>query len=232
MSQSPDKNPSGSTGLEHLDAFQSHLHTIYEVDVPYAVSDFVTTDREFMSALTLGDKDHLKEKLLLHQDGEDIDLSLYLHTDVIESLALFPLDSHLEPGNLQNLCFAIEGISHFLYLIWRAIHRHNVSLLELELQAEVDKYIVLLSLIRYRKKHGLASRLHHLLFEAIRFDQSLSESEEHRYRRANHFAGKYCHSFERRYLTEFGSDQMYNELRDFYRLGENEKLRRIANYPL
>lgn len=232
MSQSPDKKPAGSAALECLDAFQSHLHSIYGVDVPYAVSDFVTTDRDLMSALTLGDKDHLKEKLLLYQDGEDIDLSLYLHTDVIESLASRPLDIHLEPENLQNLCFAIEGISHFLYLIWRAIRRHNVSLLELELQAEVDKYIVLLLLVRNRKKHSLTRQLHHLLFEAIRFDDSLSESEERRYRRANHYAGKYCHGFERRYLTEFGSDQMYNELRDFYRLGENEKLRRIANYPL
>jgi len=232
VSSSPDRILSGPTGLEYLDAFQSHLHSIYEVDVPYAVSDFVTSDRDLMSALTRGDKDHLMEKLLLHQDGEDIDLSLYLHTDVIESLASLPLDSHLEPENLQNLCFAIEGISHFLYVIWRAIHRHNVSLLELELQAEVDKYIVLLSLIRYRKKHGLVGKLHHLLFEAIRFDESLSETEEYRYRRANHYAGKYCHRFERRYLAEFGSDRMFVELRDFYRLSENEKLRRIVNYPL
>ncbi|HSR62835.1 MAG TPA: hypothetical protein VLN56_05465, partial [Gammaproteobacteria bacterium] len=70
MSSPPDRVLSGSAGLECLDAFQSHLHSIYGVDVPYAVSDFVTTDRDLVSALTQGDKYHLKEKLLLHQDGE------------------------------------------------------------------------------------------------------------------------------------------------------------------
>lgn len=223
---------SRQTEFQALDQFQQQLHAIYGVDVPHTVSDFVTTDTDFISRLTNGDKDHLKEKLLVQQEGEDMGLSLYLHTDVINSLTEQSLERQLEHGNLDNLCHAIEGISHFLYLIWRALRQHEVSLLELELQAEVDKYIVLLSLFRKLKKSSAISSLHQTLFENIRFDDMLSESEVIRYREANHYAGRYCRLFAERYLQEFGSRRMYSELREFYRLGQNAKLRRIANYPV
>lgn len=213
-----------------LDRFQRQLHAIYGVKVPHTVSDFVTTDMDFISRLTNGDKDHLKEKLLVMQEGEDMGLSLYLHTDVINSLADQPLENQLEYENLENLCHAIEGISHFLYLIWRALRQHEVSLLELELQAEVDKYIVLLSLFRRLKKYNAISALHQTLFENVRFDHALSESEAVRYREANHYAGRYCRLFAERYLQDFGSSRMYSELREFYRLGQNAKLRRIYNW--
>ena len=42
--------------------------------------------------------------------------------------------------NLQDCCTALEGVSHFHYFVWSADRRRHVSLLELELQAEVDKY--------------------------------------------------------------------------------------------
>lgn len=228
---SPESTVSGETEFQYLDTFQQQLHAIYGVNVPHAVSDFVTTDLDFISRMTHGDKDHLKEKLLVQQDGEDMGLSLYLHREVMDRLTELPLESLLEPENLEHLCHAIEGISHFLYLIWRALRRHEVSLLELELQAEVDKYIVLLSLFRRLRKFGMIPRLRQILFENIRFDDALNASEETRYREANHYAGKYCRLFEERYLQEFGSSRMYSELRDFYRLGQNAKLRRIANYP-
>ena len=218
--------------LVYLDQFQKHLHSIYGVTVPHAVSDFVTTDQSLVSALTNGDRDHIKEKLLVLENGENLDLSLYLHTSVVESLHALPLHHQLEPENLENLCLAIEGISHFLYLVWRAMRQHEVSLLELELQAEVDKYIVLLSLLLQMKKYNRIPDLHYMLFEAIRFDDALKPYEETRYRKANHYAGKYCRLFEREYLDEFGSYQMYSELRGFYRLGQNEKLRRIVNYSM
>lgn len=233
MSRSPSESPvPGQPAFQYLDQFQRQLHAIYGVNVPHAVSDFVTTDLDFISRMTHGDKDHLKEKLLVRQEGEDMGLSLYLHREVVDSLTELPLESLLEPENLEHLCLAIEGISHFLYLIWRALRQHEVSLLELELQAEVDKYIVLLSLLRQVKKSGMIARLRQILFENICFDDALNESEVFRYREANHYAGRYCRLFEERYLQEFGSNRMYSELRDFYRLGQNAKLRRIANFPL
>jgi len=207
--------------------FQRQLQSIYKVDIPHVVSDFITTDRQAVSRLTNGDKDHLREKLLVRQAGEDIDLSLYLHTDVIKTMIEQTVEDRLAPEYFENLCLVIEGISHFLYLTWRALQLHNVSLLELELQAEVDKYILILSFMKKLNKPGLVNRLRRILFENIRFDDALDDTELSRYREANYYAARYCRLLESRYLQDFGSTRMVSELRLFYRLGQNAKLRRI-----
>lgn len=218
--------------LDCLNVFQRQLQSIYEVYVPHAVSDFVTTDQQIVSRLTKGDKDHLREKLLVLQEGEDIDLSLYLHTDVIKTMIEQTTEDQLEPEHFENLCLAIEGISHFLYLTWRALQQHNVSLLELELQAEVDKYILILFFLKKLNKPGQINQLRKILFENIKFDDALNEIELVRYQEANYYAARYCQLLESRYLQEFGSNQMVCELRQFYRLGQNAKFRRIENSPV
>ena len=53
----------------------------------------------------------------------------------------------LDESNLADYCTALEGVSHFHYVTWSAGCARNVSLLELELQAEVDKYASALSLL-------------------------------------------------------------------------------------
>src|SRR5690606_22268107 len=42
--------------------------------------------------------------------------------------------------HFEAACLATEGVSHFLYVIFRARSAGQVSQLELELQGEVDKY--------------------------------------------------------------------------------------------
>jgi hypothetical protein len=211
----------------YLDTLQQRLQSIYEVGVPFAVSGFVTTDSQLVSGLTSGDKEHVREKLLIRQDGSDLDLSLYLHEDVIITLNEQAAGSHFDSGHFEDLCLAIEGISHFLYLAWRALQKQDVSLLELELQAEVDKYILALSLIRQQKQYELLERLRERLFENIRYDDALDDAELFRYREANHYAAKYCSLLEQRYRGELGGEQMKAELRGFYRLGRHAKFRRI-----
>ena len=215
--------------LACLNLLQRQLQSIYEVYIPHAVSDFVITDQQFVSRLTNGDKDHLREKLLVRQEGEDLDLSLYLHTDVIKTIIEQTAADQLEPEHFENLCLAIEGISHFLYLTWRALQQHNVSLLELELQAEVDKYILILFFLKRLNKYGLVNQLWKILFENVRFDDTLDEMELFRYREANDHAARYCQLLETRYPACLDSKNLVCELRKFYRLGQNAKLNRINN---
>ena len=44
---------------------------------------------------------------------------------------------------MECFCLALEGVSHFLYLIWNASFDRSVTLLEMELQAEIDKFVML-----------------------------------------------------------------------------------------
>jgi hypothetical protein len=219
----------GQSAYESLNLLQQQLQSIYKVAVPHAVSDFITTDLQFVSMLTRGDKDHVREKLLIYQAGQDIELSLYLHPEVVNTMMEQAAGAHLDAEHFGNLCLAIEGISHFLYLTWRAMQQQNVSLLELELQAEVDKYVLILLLIRRQKKFELINRLPDILFENIKYDEELDDAELVRYREANNYAARYCGLLATRYLRDFGDRRMIDELRRFYRLGQHAKLRRIDN---
>jgi len=48
--------------------------------------------------------------------------------------------THLQE-RFNDCCMLLEGVSHFLYLTWNAHYDRQVSLLDLELQAEVDKFV-------------------------------------------------------------------------------------------
>ena len=51
----------------------------------------------------------------------------------------------VDGASLDPLCQIIEGVSHFVYLADRASLGREATQLELELQAEVDKYVILAS---------------------------------------------------------------------------------------
>jgi hypothetical protein len=210
-----------------LNQLQQQLQSIYEIDIPHMVSDFVTTDQQMVSCLTHGNRNHIREQLLLQQDAEDLDVSLYLHSGIVKGLVERTADYLFDPDNMEDMCLAIEGISHFLYLVWRAINQQRVTRLELELQAEVDKYILILSLLKEQNCSGMTGKLRTILFENIIFDSTLSVTELTRYKEANFYAAKYCWQQQELFLENFGSSRMINELRRFYRLGQNAKLNRI-----
>ena len=137
----------------------------------------------------------------------------------------------LHDGNLADFCTALEGVSHFLYLAWNATQGRSVSCVELEMQAEVDKYITLATMLEQQRNQPVPTELHPWLFQYVNFDSNLAETELIRYRDANHYAGKYCSRLESRYIRarDFRSGSLINELRRFYRLSLRDKIRRIES---
>ena len=99
------------------------------------------------------------EALLVCEDGETLHVGLFLDESVLAQL----VRGQGEPWSLERLrgfCHAAEGVSHFLYLAHRAEQHRPVSLLELEAQAEVDKYLcVLLQLWAVGRRAASPSRL-------------------------------------------------------------------------
>ncbi len=73
----------------------------------------------------------------------ELRVGLFLSAEAIAQLGR----GHREPWTARRLagfCQAAEGVSHFLYLHHRAQASRPVSLLELEAQAELDKYLSVL----------------------------------------------------------------------------------------
>ena len=210
-----------------LDVLQQVLQRLYGIEVAYQVSDFVITDARLARLLGGAAATDAPENLLIQQDGEDVDLSLYLEAALFQRLETENPLRHLHARNIDSFCVVLEGVSHFLYLAWHAAADRRISLLELELQAEVDKYAVLAMLLKSQQRCSLPVWLRRWLFEKVSFRSSLDSRQLERYLHANHFARRYCRHLERRFRWRWNGVDLVQELRHFYRLGQSQKIRLI-----
>jgi hypothetical protein len=131
-------------------------------------------------------------------------------------------DSDLDP-----LCQIIEGVSHFVYLADRAKDDRETTQLELELQAEVDKYIVIAAALGATSRES-SETLRGRLYEDVSFEDAAGSELGDRYRMANRVAARYVRRLEHAYVRRGRIRELHRELRRFYRLGQEEKLRVAA----
>jgi hypothetical protein len=210
-----------------LRGLQDLLGGIYDVEVTADVYDFLVTDRGHLPPSVRDTP--TDEQLVVAEDGADVAMALFLDPKLLERLAAEnPLEA-LHGGNLADYCTALEGVSHFLCLAWNARHDKRVSLLELEMQAEVDKYVTSLLLLRSQDPQRFPRELHATLFERARVDPALARERAGMYRAASGYAARFC-----RYLDAMvsrgeraGHERMQRELRRFYRLSNAAKLEHI-----
>lgn len=134
---------------------------------------------------------------------------------------------------LDELCQVVEGVSHFLYLAERARRELPATQLELEIQAEVDKYVVLVlggvlrgggegDAARFDAARSRAMRAR--LFEEVIFLHAEGTEHGERYRVANDVAAKVAHGIERAIVRCGSADGARVFLRRFYAAGQREKI--------
>src|SRR6185503_14222309 len=126
--------------------------------------------------------------------------------------------------NFGDFLLAVEGVSHFIYAICCARAERPVTQLELELQAEVDKYVTCL----LTTEPALSKALRYRLFADAAYEPDLDAEERDRYRAANDNASRYAAWLEATYVAPGRIPEMLGELRRFYRDGLAAKLARIA----
>jgi hypothetical protein len=209
-----------------LDYFQEQLQSIYEIDVEYSVQDFLISDNKLADSFSSPTNTRKNdERLLIAEYEGGLDLSLYISAEVLEHLENTHPVNLIKQGNFSEFCLMLEGVSHFLYVVWNAGYHRQVTLLEMELQAEIDKFILLQSLIDDESIDNNDLRV--WLFENHTYDDALSPDELERYEQANYFAGKYCKALQQNYKLSGLSNNLLNDLRRLYRMSQQEKMRYI-----
>jgi hypothetical protein len=212
-----------------LRSLQSLLARLYDVDITYDVYDFLVTDRDAMSTAERGDERRdLDEELLIAETADGAGLALYMDADLLRRLEAADPRLALDERNLADYCTALEGVSHFVYSVWGIERDLPVSLLELETQAEVDKYVVTVFLLGEQLGGaGYPRQVHARLFDRVSFDARLQPDQFERYRTAHRCAAHYCRRLERRFVDRGVArvEAMLRELRGFYRLRHAAKLR-------
>lgn len=207
---------------------QGQLGRLYDVELQQDVRDYVVTDRAMRAALMAGAPARLSDEQLIVVESDDgVDIALYLDREVLERLAAADPRENLTGANLADFWTVLEGVSHFHYLAWNAAFDKQVTLLELEMQAEVDKYVSTRLLLHQQPAATLGAPLLKRLFDDPEFDPQLDPEEMGRYQAASTLAGRYCASLESRFPVAPFTRDLLRELRRFYRLPQAAKIARI-----
>ncbi len=213
-----------------LQHFQSLLSELYGIEQHLDVLDFLVTDQHFLNAVEEPSTARgTEEKLLICQGDGELELSLYLAPELLDRLKVHDPRDRLGRRNFADFCTALEGISHFNYVVWNASADKAVTLHELEMQAEVDKFVGTLAVLAGQPSSVLTDSLYERLFDDPQFAADLKPEELARYRSASALAAKFCHSLTRRFPHGLSRPGMLGELRAFFRLTQPDKVSHIRS---
>jgi len=209
---------------------QDQLQEIYDLELHHQVDDYLITDQLIASSIESNSESRqIDEKLLVFEESDNLNVSLYLAEELLLSLERNNPFQNLNTENLNDYCTALEGVSHFIYLTWNATHDRPVSQLELELQAEVDKFV---SIIHLSRTQGISLQWQAIskhLFTNCSFDPLLAPHELVRYQTASDHAHHFCNQLGVHYdgsnnHAQINQDAVRRELCRFYRKRHLEKL--------
>jgi len=177
-----------------LRSIQRRLERYYALESTPDVTDFVEPADE-------GER----ETLLVRESDATIELALVVPTQAPRA------------GANDVWLQLLEGVSHFVFVAERVRTGLPTTQLELELQAEVDKFVLLGLEPGFDRES--ARRLHAHLFEGGRFIDPEGTEAGKRYRLANDLAAR---------LSARLLDRDHGEtralLRRFYRAGQTDKI--------
>lgn len=200
-----------------VNTLQGELQQIYEIYTDEKISDYINSSSLLTKEYCA--QSNINETVLLLERDDCIDISVIFNEHIIELLE----HNKLSKFNLESFCYLLEGISHFLYLVHNCHHDKKVTMIEMELQAEIDKFIYLSMLNHSMDKNDL----HALLFSDITYVSSLSTECKQRYETANFYAAKYTHYILRNFHASNINSSLKKELRRFYRMTLQDKMHHI-----
>jgi hypothetical protein len=211
-----------------LESILHHLDRVYRLELEVDIRDYLVSE-DTCARLGL-DPGHGSVLVKQAAGEEELQLGLYIGEQDLERLTDFDLTLAPTAASLEVLFLAIEEVSHFAYLLFSASRERRVTELELELQAEVDKFVTSTTLLAARNQGRVPSDLLDRLFGDFVPRSDLDSESRERYVAASSLASRYCSYVVQATLArERGISALLPELRSFYRLSQPGKIRRIHN---
>jgi len=193
-----------------------HLEAIYRIEAP-DVTRFQIDQGQL--ELVMGDSlRNADEWVLARSSTEGLDLAVFVADSHLKALEQAGSLADAAVGAFPAFCAATEGVSHFLMLVERARREEPVTMLELEAQAEVDKFV--------------CASLHHpnlsnewwgRLFRQASLSDDLGPEEMKRYQEAGRLAAGFCVALEQTPHV----DALLQLLRRFWRDSGAQRLERM-----
>lgn len=210
--------------LRHL---QHGLQTIYRLDLGVDVEDFLCDED---TARAHDPEGRRREMLLVAHDAgtEEVRVALWVEHEILAHLAASSPARWILGDQFDAFCVGLEGVSHFVYLAFHGASGRPVTELELELQAEVDKFVTACLAVHALADAGpIVTAIRRRLFDGARFVDAAGTERGDRYRVANQLASRYAARLEHLYHHDAGLRRLLSEVRRFYRLTQSQKIDEI-----
>jgi hypothetical protein len=223
--ESPSRRSSEPSVL--LGRLQRGLQDIYRIDLDLDVADYLC-DAPFARAHDEGSE--RREMLLVSPSDErgEVGVALWVDPAIVERLERSHPARWILGDQFDAYCVGLEGVSHFVYLAFHGCSGRPVTELELELQAEVDKFVACsLAVRRLENAVRLVGVIHRRLFDDPCWIDEAGTERGERYRLASSLAARYTARLERLYFARSRIVEMLHEVRRFYRLTQREKIDEI-----
>lgn len=211
----------------HLNQLQHLLEELNAVRAPLRVTEVLLPPAQARALRGSGLREAREQVFALQDETtEALHLGVYIDPRWQCQLAFQDPRRALTDANLPALQGAVEGISHFIALSHAASIDRQVSALELELQGEIDKFVLAARLADGAGQPSLnAATLFERQFDQAQFASDLGTEEASRYRLAHRGAARLLTRWLRRYDGRCAHPQLEAELRRFFRLSRADKLR-------
>ncbi len=171
---------------------------------------------------------HSGAKVLIRDAGETLKVSIYYPDELIRELESNDPRLSLHDGNVDLCASFVEELDHFLFIAQNYKQNRPFSLLELELQANVTKYLVLKYFIALQNKSIKLSKfdkeyIRYHLFYKRKYDIE-DTSERKRYEDAVKFGMMYT-----KHIDLLPQEDRLRDLRQFSRMTCPSKIRHIQS---
>jgi len=207
-----------------LAQLQSKLEARYDLELPYEIEQFFCSDKTIASHLADEQEQQGahrpvfdEEVMFVHQDDECLEFTVYVDEALLAQVSN-------SDATLDGVCTIVEGASHAVCLLWHAHHERQIRPIDLELQAEIDKFMIL---VESHLSGSQRRELHRRLFASSHLLGSSSGEFHERYRTASQLASRYCHWLESRFMQDDNQIALRGELARFYRLSGRAKFDHI-----
>ncbi|MFK7861761.1 MAG: hypothetical protein AB8B64_23295 [Granulosicoccus sp.] len=207
-----------------LAQLQSSIESRYDLDIPYRIEHFVSCDRALADRLADEQADEGQprpdvdeEVVFIHQHEGSLEFTVYVDEGLLSAV-------DESQSDLDGLCTVVEGASHAVCLLWHAHHERQVRPVDLELQAEIDKFMILTD---GRSCTVERRDVHRRLFDNSQLIPAEGSVLHERYRTASKLASQYCHWLDARFIEDGDQASLHQELARFYRLSGRAKFDHI-----
>lgn len=222
--------------------FDRAIKNLYNLDSTHRAENFLiepNSPRARVPAANVGDTQGAVIVKFTSREADNVDLGIILGNAIKRGLAeVESLDPKLWlQRQAHALSVAAEEISHFHYLVYHFEIEKKVTQLELELQGEIDKFLLLFYTVHSAEAPAGSEALNvfQALFEQLFYQfswaENLSAEQKDRYSQANAQAKTFIKNFGEAFLKKKSQAECLEYLRRFYRLTQSEKLGFISRLP-